>query len=177
MVVATAFLIGLAVVDDKEYGTILAIRASPVNSTEYFVGRSIFPFLVTLFYTFAALVVLGLTHVNTLQVYLVVIVAFSVTPLCGLLIGALGNNQVEAIGIGKILSVVLMLAILGSTMLPDEWHWVVWWSPLYWIYDALEKVFTETAAWGSLAIDMAAAFCLTAAYFVLLRKRIVKGLA
>ena len=108
MIIVTAFLIGLAVVDDKDHGTILALRVSPLNKFDYFAGRSIFPFLITMIYTIVALLVLGLIHVNILQVYIVVTASFTVTLLFGLFIGAMGNNEVEAIGYGKILSIVLL---------------------------------------------------------------------
>ena len=177
MIIVTAFLIGLAVVDDKDQGTILALRVSPVNKADYFIGRSIFPLIVTIFYTIVALLVLGLIHVNIVQVYIVVLVSFTVTLLFGLFIGAMGKNEVEAIGYGKILSIVLMLAILGATLLPDNWHWVVWWSPVYWVFDLLEEVFTETATWKGIIIKSAVMLAVTGAYFILLRKKIIKGLS
>ena len=177
MIIVTAFLIGLAVVDDKDNGTILALRASPVSKLDYFTGRSIFPLLVTMFYTIVALLVLGLIHVNILQVYVVVLLSFTVTLLFGLFIGAMGKNEVEAIGYGKVLSIVLMLAILGATLLPNKWHWVVWWSPVYWIYDLLEEVFTETATWGGLGWKSAVTVGITGVYFLLLRKKIISGLS
>ena len=177
ILIVTAFLIGLAVVEDKDNGTILALRVSPVSKTDYFVGRSIFPLLVTALYTFIAMLMLGLIHVGVLRVYVVVLVSYSVALLFGLFIGAMGNNEVEAIGYGKLLSMVLLLAILGATLLPDKWQWVVWWSPVYWVYDVLEEVFNETATWGSLMWKSAVTLGVTGAYFLLARKRIVRGLS
>ncbi len=176
MILISAFLIGLGIVDDKEYGTILAVRASPVSTSDYYIGRCILPAIVTIVYTIVALLILDLMHVNILQAYIVVIASFSVTLLFGLFIGAMGNNEVEAIGYGKLLSMVLMLAILAATLLPDKWHWVVWWSPVYWVFDMLEEVFTETATWAGIGIKSGVLILETFAYFMLLRKKIVKGL-
>ena len=177
MIIVTAFIIGLGVVMDKEYGTDKALQASPLSKADYFIGKSIFPLFVMALYTILALLMLGLMHVNILQVYLVVLSSFTISLLFGLLIGALGKNENEAIGIGKLLSMVLMLAILGGTLLPENLQWLVWWAPIYWIYDILEEIFTETATWGSITWKSAVMVGLTGLYFMLLRKKIIKGLS
>ena len=164
MIIITAFIIGLGVVMDKEYGTDKALRVSPLSKTDYFIGKSIFPLFVMALYTIIALLMLGLMHVNILQVYLVVLSSFTISLLFGLLIGALGKNEIEAIGIGKLLSMVLMLAILGGTLLPENLQWLVWWAPIYWIYDILEEIFTETATWGSITWKSAVMVGLTGLY-------------
>lgn len=169
MIIVTAFLIGMAVVDDKDHGTILALRVSPVNKLDYYIGRSIFPLVATIAYTFISLLILGLIHVNIAQVLVVVLFSFSVTLLFGLFIGAMGSNEVEAIAYGKILSIVLILAVLGATLLPDNWHWVVWWSPVYWVYRSLEDVYRETASWNGVLLNSAVTLAVTGIYFALLR--------
>lgn len=176
MIIISAFLIGLAIVDDKDHGTILALRISPVSKSDYYIGRSLFPLISMVFYTLLSMVILGLNNANVLQVLVIAICSTTVMLLFGLFIGALGNNEVEAIGYGKILSMVLMLAILGGTLLPENWHWVVWWSPVYWTYKALEEVYRETATWGSVMINCLITVGVTGVYFILLRKKIAKGL-
>ncbi len=177
MLIISGFIIGLNIVNDKEEGTVQAIRISPASKADYFIGKSIYPLLVTIFYTIIALLVLRLIHVNILQTYVVVVVSLTVSLLFGLVMGAIGKNENEAIGFGKLLSTVVMLSILGGTLLPDKWHWVVWWSPLYWIFNILEEVFTESATWGVLGWKSAVILGLTGLYFFLLRKKIVKGLS
>lgn len=177
MLIVSGFIIGLNIVNDKEEGTDNAIKVSPVSKPDYFIGKSIYPLLVVVFYTIIGLLVLRLIHVNILQTYLIVVVSFTVSLLFGLVMGAIGKNENEAIGFGKLLSTVVMLSILGGTLLPDKWHWVVWWSPLYWIYDILEEVFTESATWGILGWKSAVVVGLTGLYFILLKKRIIKGLS
>lgn len=177
MVIISGFLIGLSIITDKELGTIQAIRISPTDRRDYFIGKSIFPFLVLLVYSLIAIFVLNLRHINILQVYVFVIASYAVTILFGLIMGAIGNNENEAIGYGKLLSMVVMLAVLGATLLPDRWHWVVWWSPVYWIYDLLEEVFTESATWAALGWKAVVMIGVCGAFFVLLRKKIAKGLS
>lgn len=177
MTIITAFIIGLGVVNDKEYGTIMALQVSPVSKADYYIGKCIFPFIITALYTIISLLVLNLIHVNILQVYLVVVISFSITLLLGLLIGALGKNENEAIGIGKLLGMLGMLGILGGTLLPEAWKWVIWWSPFYWLFDILEEIFTETATWTTVAWKSGVVMGLTSIYFMLLRKKIIKGLS
>ncbi len=172
-----AFIIGLGIVNDKELGTNRALQVSPLTTTEYYVGRSILPLLVMAFYTIIALLILGLIHVNILQVYVLVIASFAITLFFGLLIGAIGSNDNEAIGIGKMLGMLLMLSVLGGTLLPDKWQWVVYWTPFYWIYNALESVFIQTASWGDVIWKGGLVIVICLAYFMLLKKQITKGLS
>lgn len=177
LIIICSFIIGIGVVNDKEFGTDMALRVTPVSKADYFIGKSILPLLITFFYTLMSLLILGLIHVNILQVYLVMLFSFPVTLLFGLIIGAIGKNETEAIGVGKILGVVVMLGIAGGIMLPDNWKWVVWWAPFYWIFDILKAVFTETATWIGLAWKLAVVVGLAGIYFILLRKKIIKGLS
>lgn len=177
MVIVNAFLIGLAVVNDKDYGTLLAIRLTPVTRSDYFIGRTLFPFMLLLVYTILALIMLKLLHVDILKLYLVVIFSFSITLFLGLLIGAVARNEVEAIGIGKLLSIVLLLSILAATLLPQNWHWVVWWSPVYWMFNLCEAVFTQSLSWLDLIWKTAVMTVSTALYFALFFRKIVRGLS
>lgn len=177
MIIVMGFILGLGIVNDKEEGTDKAIRISPVTKVDYFMGKSLQPLLIMAAYTIIAMLVLGLLQVNILQVYVVILISYPVTLLFGLLLGALGKNETETIGLGKMLSMVVMLAILGGTLLPDNWHWVVWWAPFYWAYDIFEEIFTETAGWGGIAWKSAVMVGLTGLYFMLLRKKIIKGLS
>lgn len=177
MIIISGFIIGLGIVDDKENGTDRAILVSPVTKTEYFIGKSLYPLILILVYAIIALLVLGLMDVNILQVYTLAIVSLSTTLLFGLLLGALAKNENEAIGVGKLLSWVVMLAILGGTLLPDNWQWAVWWAPFYWIFDMMEGVFTKDIEWIEIAWKSAITIGLTGVFTLLLRKKISKGLS
>ena len=177
MLIVTAFLLGISIVEDKDQGTISALMISPVSKADYYFGRTVFPIIINVFYGIIAVLVLGLGNVNFGQVLVVYIFSFSTTIVFGLLIGALGNNEVEAIGIGKVTSMILILAILGTTLLPENWHWTMWWSPAYWTYAALEGIFTRTTTWIEVLYRSAGTFIVSAVYFLLLRKKIISGLS
>jgi ABC-2 type transport system permease protein len=172
-----SFIIGLGVVNDKELGTDRALRVTPLTKTEYYIGRSILPLLLSAIYTIISLLILGLMHVNILQVYITVIASFSMTLLFGLLIGALAHNENEAVGVGKMLGMILMLSVLGGTLLPEKWHWIVYWSPFYWTYNVLESVFTEMTTWVDFAWKNLLILATSGLYFFLLKKPISKGLS
>ena len=177
LVILGGFIIGLGMVTDKEEGTNNAIKVSPVSKADYFVGKSIYPLLVAFLYTIIGLAALKLTHVSIAQTYVVVLVSFSVSLLLGLLMGAVASNENEAIGLGKLFATVVLLSILGGTLLPPHWRWAVWWSPLYWVYDVLNGVFTGSAGWGQVGWECAVIAGSSFLYFLLLRKKIVQGLA
>ncbi len=177
MVILTAFMIGMSVVNDKEAGTDRAYRVSPLTRGEYFIARSIYPLLILLVYSGVGIVVLGLTNTNIAQVYVSVLISYSVSLLVALFVGAITKNENEAIGIIKLLGMVMGLGILGGTLLPDTWQWVAYWIPFYWIYNILEGVFTLTETWGSVGWKSAVILGLGLLYFVVSRKKIAEGLS
>jgi ABC-2 type transport system permease protein len=175
--IIAGFVSGLGIVNDKEFGTDRAIRVSPVTLTDYYVGKSIFPLLILIAYPIVALLVLGLMDTNILQVYVLCVGSFAVSLFVGLLVGALAKNQTEAIGVAKTLATVLMLAILGGALLPENWQWVTYWLPIYWLYNAMEGVFTLTATWGDVAWKTGLMVGISGFYFLIMRKRIAAGLS
>jgi ABC-2 type transport system permease protein len=174
--IMTAFMMGLAIVEDKDQGTILALRISPVSSSDYYIGRSLFPFLVTIAYSIIGVFMLGLAGINIMQMLTVVIPSFATAMVLGLFIGGMGKNEIEAMGIGKVSAMLFMFVLVAAALLPDNWHWTLWWMPVYWIFDALEEVFIQQADWFSVGWKSLLALALAGGYFLLLRKRIVRGL-
>jgi len=172
-----AYVLGIGIVIDKEYGTNKALQVSPVNKVDYYIGKSIFPLIILAFYTGVCLLILGLTHVNILQVYIVMIPSFIITLLFGLLIGALAKNEVESIGIVKLLGTFMALVILGATLLPGNWKWIVYWTPFYWIYNMYDAIFTETITWIDILWKSALSIGISAVIFLILHKKIIKGLS
>ena len=176
IVVICGFVVGLGVVNDKEEGTIRALHVSPVSKSDYYIGKCVQPLILVLVYSILNCLILGLMDVKIGQVYFTALLAFPVALLYGLLIGALGRNETEAMAIGKMLSMLMMLSVLGSTLIPETWRWTVWWSPFYWIYSSFEGIFTMEAVWSVLARNSGIVLGLTLAYFMLFRRRILKGL-
>jgi ABC-type Na+ efflux pump permease subunit len=164
MTIMMGFIIGVSVVRDKELGTDRAIRVSPVSRAEYYLGKCVCP-------------VLGLLNVSVLQIYTVALVSVSVVLIFGLLVGGLARNENEALGLVKSIGTVLLLGVLGGTLLPDAWQWIVYWVPLYWIYDAAEGIFALTATWGDVAWRSGVLLALSLVAFLALRTRIEKGLS
>lgn len=177
LAIICAFLIGLGIINDKEYGTDRAYRVSPVTRTEYFVAKSIVPLLLLLFYSGLALVVLGLTNANLAHLLVAVLLSFAVSLLVGLLVGALTRNENEAIGLIKMIGMVMALGVLGGTLLPDGWQWVAFPIPFYWIFELLQGVFSLTETWASVGLKSLIVLGITSGFFVLLRRRIIAGLS
>lgn len=175
--IAVAFVIGLGIVNDKEYGTDRALRVSPVSLGDYYLGKSLFPLLLLLAYPIIALLVLGLMEASIVQVYVIVVGSFAISLFVGLLVGSLAGNQTEAIGVAKSIAMVMMLAILGGTLLPEKWQWVTYWVPSYWVYNMAEGVFTLTETWAEIGWKVAVMLGSVGVYFVLLRKRFAAGLS
>ena len=177
LTILTAFMIGMGIVNDKEYGTDKAYKVTPLTRLEYFIAKSIYPMIVLLVYSGVGLVVLGLTNTNIAQVYVAVFLSYLVSLVVALFVGAITKNENEAIGVIKLIGMVMAMGILGGTLLPENWQWAAWWIPFYWVYDLLEGVFTLSETWGSVGWKSAVILALGALYFLLTRKKIAEGLS
>lgn len=177
MTIMMGFVIGVSIVRDKELGTDRAIRVSPVTRTEYYLGKALSPVIVLLMYAAVGVFVLGLREANLVQLYVVATASISVVLIFGLVVGALARNETEALGLVKSLGTVLLLGVLGGAILPDAWQWVVWWVPLYWIYDAAEGILTLTAGWGDVLWRSGVFVGISLLAYALLSRRIAKGLS
>lgn len=177
MIILGGFLIGLSLVEDKEEGTERAIKVSPVSKVDYFFGKSVQAIIVMFIYTIIAISLLGLWGVNILQTYTVILAITPAILLIGLTIGAITKNETEAMGVGKMMSMIVILSIMGGILLPDMWQWIVYWSPYFWAYDILEEIFRESANWSEVLINIIIMLGTTGLYLFLLRKKFKKGLS
>lgn len=177
MTLMTGFLIGLSVVRDKELGTNRAIRVSPVTRTEYFMAKCAFPVLVMAAYAIIGLAILGLLSVSIWKVYLLIVASFAIVLLFGSVIGAFAKNETEALGLVKSLGTFVILGVLGGFLLPENWQWIVYWLPYYWLYDSLEGVLTLTAEWSSVFARAGITVGICLVVFLGLHKRIRAGLS
>lgn len=171
------FILGLSIVRDKELKTDRAVRVTPVTKAEYFLAKAVLPILVFAAYAAIGLWILGLLSVNMLQVYLVVVVSFVVLLLFGVLIGAMAHNETEGLGLAKATGTLAILAVLGGTLLPDSWQWLVYWVPVYWVFNAIDGILTLTATWADVLRQMGVMAGICLLVFLGLRKRIAAGLS
>lgn len=177
MTMMTGFLVGLAVVRDKELGTDRALRVSPVTRTEYFTGKSVFPILVLAAYVFIGLGILGLLSVNLWQIAVVVIASVALVLLFGVVVGAFSKNETEALGLVKGLGTLAILGILAGLLLPEKWQWIVYWLPFYWVFNAADAILTLAATWTEVLWQMGVAAGICLVFFLGLRRRIAAGLS
>ncbi len=171
------FLIGISIVQDKEQGTIDAVRVSPVTNLEYYLGKSVFPILMMFLYVPVGIAVLRLVGVNIAQTFALVAASVALALLFGLLVGAIARNQTEALGIVKGIGTLFMLALAGGLLLPDRWEWVVYWVPVYWIMDAAQGIFQLTATWADVMWRSGVLIGICLLVFVGLRPRLARGLS
>lgn len=176
-IIITAFSVGLSVVNDKEYGTDRALKVTPLTRVEYYVAKAVLPVAIMLIYPAITVLVLGLEGVNLGMLYLSVILAVPTALVLGLFLGAMATNETEAMGVGKTLSTLVLLAILGGVLLPAAWQWTVYWVPVYWLFDMVEGIFSAGAVWTEVLWKSGVMVGTTAVYFLLARRRFAKGLS
>ena len=171
------FLIGISIVQDKEQGTIDAVRVSPVTRVEYYLGKSVFPVLTMFIYVPVGIAVLRLVGVSIAQTFTLVAASVALALLFGLIVGAIARNETEALGIVKGIGTLFMLALAGGLLLPESWQWVVYWVPIYWIMDAARGIFQLTASWTDVLWRSGVLVGICLMVFLGTRGRLARGLA
>jgi ABC-2 type transport system permease protein len=169
-IILGGMVIGLNIVEDKEFSTIMALNTSPLNKIEYVLGKSILGIILPILHTPIVLKIMKLNGLNLAQLASIVAISSLFTIFYGLMIGMISSNQLSAIATAKGMMFILAGSILGAIVLKDSLHYFLYWSPLYWIYQAIYKIIAGVSTWGYIWLSSGAITLITLILFVILSK-------
>ncbi len=158
----SGMLAGFVIVEDRSTKGYQALAVSPLGIADYLTAKGILATLAgTVSGLLAALIVIG-GAVNYLQLALTLVLSGSVALIMGCFMGTVADNQINAIGIGKIIFPVFLIPPVLAIFISASWQWVLFPFPNYWMFIALKSTFTPLPAvlpfWPSLLITAASAF-------------------
>lgn len=170
-------IISLNIIEEKkEAMTFAALNSTPLSRIEFITGKSLAGSIIAVLQIVAIFFIFGYSHVNFLQVLFIAIVGLSVVIIMGFVLGLVSPNQMAAAANMKVLFLPISITIIGAVMLPSSKHFLLWWSPFYWVYDGMTKIINDSATWGGLLIDALGVTVITVIVYLMFRKKISQNL-
>lgn len=170
-----AMVAGLRIVDEKDTQTIRALAVSPLPIRDYVLARGIFSVFVGAFICFlVSLIVIG-TNVDYGLVAIGLLCSAGPIILAAFIVGALASNQVQAMGVIKILMTVYLSIPVIAIFIPEQFHVFMWWLPNYWMFSIFVNAYVGQAPvgyWPSVGLTVVTSVVFIAALVPMLRRRL-----
>ncbi|NMA84311.1 MAG: ABC transporter permease [Epulopiscium sp.] len=151
--ILSGMLISLGIVDEKSDKTIRAMKVTPVSTTSYIIGKSMIGVVYTLVCGLAILFVSDYFTGNVLQIFIVLIASSFISLIVGFLVGLTSEDFIEAAGNVKLIMIPAIIPVLVTELAPDKWHFLTWWSPFYWGYDAVKGLLNQTVSLNRVLVN------------------------
>ncbi len=174
----TGMIISSGIIDDKTDNTINSVNVTPTKRMEYVIGKSVIGVVLLIFSSVASLLILGITDVNWLQLFVVLMTTSLISMIIGFLMGLTSSDIIEAAASIKILMVPMMASILVEELTSPKWHFTVYWSPFYWAYKSLKEIIVmNTASWDIIIITIVVVILVTVLTYFGTKKKMREGLS
>jgi ABC-2 type transport system permease protein len=169
-------IILINLVEEKQENTLAAVNVSSIKRTEYVIGKGLLGFIIPIIHALGMLGILNFGDINYLMVIVVILCIAMISVLIGFLVGVTNDNILGAISSMKMLFIPILGSIFGAIYLNIKWHFLLYWSPFYWAFDALNSIILKEATWNQILINCSIIIFITAIIFAMLGKRIKRGL-
>ena len=130
------FVIGFLLLDERDAGTLRALRVTPLSMREYLVYRITGPVLVGTVSTMVGYPLTGLTPIAAATLFPIAAVASIAAPLLALVLAAASPNKVAGFAVVKVLNSVNLLPI-AAYFAPLPLQYAAGIVPTYWPMRAL----------------------------------------
>lgn len=106
-----------------------------------------------------------------------VTLALSLTSvIVGFAIGIRTDNVIGAISGMKMMFLPILASVFGAIYLRESLHFLLYWSPFYWAFQAMDRIILQTAEWRDVLIPTGMILLISAVVMLLLAKQIRRGL-
>jgi fluoroquinolone transport system permease protein len=124
-------VVGFLLLDQRDDGTLAALRVTPLPLGAYLAYRLAAPVVVSAALTVAAFPIAGLGDLDPPRLLLAALAAAPLAPLYALALFAFAQNKVQGFAVVKLLS-VLPLAPLVAYAADGPWELLLALAPTYW---------------------------------------------
>lgn len=169
-------IILINIVEEKQYNTLTAINVSSISRIEYVIGKGLLGFIIPIIHSFGILGILNFGNINYWMVSLVILSIALISIIIGFVIGVVNDNPLSAISSMKVLFIPILGSIFGAIYLTERLHFLLYWSPFYWAFDAMNSIILQEATWNHILLNCGIIVLITAFIFTILNKRIQRGL-
>ena len=172
LIIVTVMLSGMAIVQEKESGTLEQLIVSPITAWEFIIGKSI-PFAVVSF--FDVLLIIGISifwfNIHITGSFFLLLFASILYIMCtlgiGLLISAISSTQQQAtMSMFMIIFPLILLSGFAFPIanMPEVIQWITYINPMRYYLDIIVGVFMKGLYFDSLQNPTFALFILSILY-------------
>lgn len=129
-------LVGLMLLDERDEGALLAVRATPVTLRRYLGYRMGLATVLSVVYAYLGMAAFHPMPVTVLQFAPTAALAALETPLAALFVAGVARNKVEGLALTKALGAPFF-ASLVAWFTPWPWRWLLAVFPTFWPAQAL----------------------------------------
>ncbi|WP_312649378.1 ABC transporter permease [Proteiniclasticum sp.] len=169
-------IILINLVEEKQENTLAAMNVAPVERVQYITGKAALGFFVPLIHVMGILIILDYGDISYLMAAVITLSIALTSVIIGFSIGISSDNVLAAISGMKMVFLPILGSIFGAIYLREGLQFLLYWSPFYWAFIALDGVILKQATWGSVLFSTGMIVIISAAVMILLRKKIRRGL-
>lgn len=140
------YVIGFMLLDERDDGTLLALRVTPLSLNRYLVYKLAVPVLMSVAAVYIFIAVVGLITVPFAPFLPIALLAAVEGPIFALLLASLAANKVQGLAVMKGLSLILV-APLVAYFVAEPWQWLFGLAPTFWPIKAFWQVLAGEAWW------------------------------
>ncbi|HEX5691082.1 MAG TPA: hypothetical protein VFX76_13805 [Roseiflexaceae bacterium] len=160
-------IVGFLLLDQRDDGTLAALRVTPLPLGQYLAYRLAAPMLLSLPMTLLAFPVAGLHTPELAPLFAATLAAAPLAPVFALALATLASNKVQGFALAKVANLLLFIPLLANAV-PAGWRLAFGVVPTYW---PAQLIWTLQAGapfpWGAL---LAGLLCDAVVIVVLLRR-------
>jgi len=145
------FVVGFLLLDERDTGTLRALRVTPLPTTQYMAYRIAVPLIAGTLATMIGYRFAGLSPIPTAALAAIAAVASLSAPLLALVLAAASPNKVAGFAVVKVLNAVNLLPI-AAFFVPPPMQYMAGVLPTYWPMRALWSVAMGAPYWPFLAM-------------------------
>ncbi len=165
LVVAGIFLPGSSLVEEKEQGTLAALLVTPLKIGDVLAAKWTLGVALSVVMAMVTLVLNQALGGNWLDVFVVVLVAGTLSATIGLLIGVVSKDSTVLFGIVKGVGIFLFAPVVFY-IFPDWPQWIAKLFPLYWVIEPIWQVSIMGERIGAVGFELMVAVAITVGLLV-----------
>ncbi len=128
--VLTGLILGVLLLENREQGTISALRVSPLSIRRFLVIESVFAYVAAVPVILGTTLVVGIGLPSPGELLLFTLIAALFAPLMMLALATFASNKLEAFALLKVLN-LLVVGPLAAYFVPAPWQYVALVFPPY----------------------------------------------
>jgi len=129
-------LVGLMLLDERDEGALLAVRATPVTLRRYLGYRMGLATAISVVYAYLGMAAFQPMPVTVLEFAPTAVLAALETPLAALFVAGFARNKVEGLALTKALGAPFFASLI-AWFTPWPWRWLLAVVPTFWPAQAL----------------------------------------